>query len=418
MAYASRAMRSLLVDMARERMAQKRSAELMPLTLGADVPDLAGTPEQLVALDEALTRLGNRGRAPDAGRGAARDHGTGGGRGGRGARRLRADGQARLATRQGLSARGARGHAVSDVEALDWLDRLLAADETTAPRLAGDTGRTTIPDCTRACERLLASGAVARALPCPRARRSLDGLARLNVDATRTLQPGDVLAGYRLIRELGRGGMSVVWLAERADGVVKRKVALKMPMFMLQGAATWSASRASATRWRRSSHPNVARLYDAGVLPSGQPFIVLEHVDGVPLNASLRCAAARSCARGCGCSCRCSRAVEHAHKHLIVHRDLKPSNILVDAEGPGEAARLRHRQAAGRERGRGAADASGRRGHDAAVRGARAVARRDHLHAHRCVFARRGAARAADAAALPYRGAGVPRLAGRSARAP
>ena len=58
MAYASRAMRSLLVDMARERMAQKRYAELMPLTLGADVPDLGGTPEQLVALDDALTRLG------------------------------------------------------------------------------------------------------------------------------------------------------------------------------------------------------------------------------------------------------------------------------------------------------------------------------------------------------------------------
>jgi RNA polymerase sigma factor (TIGR02999 family) len=59
MAYASRAMRSLLVDMARERLAQKRSAELMPLTLGAEVPDLAGTPEQLVSLDDALTRLGN-----------------------------------------------------------------------------------------------------------------------------------------------------------------------------------------------------------------------------------------------------------------------------------------------------------------------------------------------------------------------
>lgn len=58
MAYASRAMRSLLVDMARERMAQKRHAELMPLTLGAEVPDLGGTPEQLVALDEALSRLG------------------------------------------------------------------------------------------------------------------------------------------------------------------------------------------------------------------------------------------------------------------------------------------------------------------------------------------------------------------------
>jgi len=59
MAYTSRAMRSLLVDMARERLAQKRSAELMPLTLGVEIPDLAGTPEQLVALDDALTRLGN-----------------------------------------------------------------------------------------------------------------------------------------------------------------------------------------------------------------------------------------------------------------------------------------------------------------------------------------------------------------------
>jgi RNA polymerase sigma factor (TIGR02999 family) len=59
LAYASRAMRSLLVDMARERLAQKRSADLMPLTLGAEVPDLAGTPEQLVALDDALNRLGH-----------------------------------------------------------------------------------------------------------------------------------------------------------------------------------------------------------------------------------------------------------------------------------------------------------------------------------------------------------------------
>ena len=58
MAYASRAMRSLLVDMARQRLAQKRSVDLLPLTLGAEVPDLGGTPEQLVALDDALTRLG------------------------------------------------------------------------------------------------------------------------------------------------------------------------------------------------------------------------------------------------------------------------------------------------------------------------------------------------------------------------
>ena len=159
----------------------------------------------------------------------------------------------------------------------------------------------------------------------------LDGVARLNVDVTRTLQPGDVLAGYRLIRELGRGGMSVVWLAERADGVVKRTVALKMPMFMLQGGDVERFAR-ERDALAALSHPNVARLYDAGVLPSGQPFIVLEHVDGLPLN--VHCDAQRLDLRArLRLFLQVLGAVEHAHKHLIVHRDLKPSNILVDAEG-------------------------------------------------------------------------------------
>ena len=141
-----------------------------------------------------------------------------------------------------------------------------------------------------------------------------------------------VLAGYRLIRELGRGGMAVVWLAERADGVVKRQVALKMPMFILQGEADLARFARERDALASLSHPNVARLYDAGVLPSGQPFIVLERVDGVPL--TLYCDERKlDVTARLRLFFQVLAAVDHAHKHLLVHRDLKPSNILVDAEG-------------------------------------------------------------------------------------
>ena len=222
----------------------------------------------------------------------------------------------------------------------------------------------------------------------------LDGVARLDVDVTRTLQPGDVLAGYRLIRELGRGGMSVVWLAERADGVVKRTVALKMPMFMLQGGDVERFAR-ERDALAALSHPNVARLYDAGVLPSGQPFIVLEHVDGMPL--TVHCDARRLDLRArLRLFLQVLGAVEHAHKHLIVHRDLKPSNILVDAEGQVKLLDFGIAKLLGENEGAAPLTRDGRRGHDAAVRGARATAQRDHFHAHRCLFAGRGAARVAD----------------------
>jgi serine/threonine-protein kinase len=214
---------------------------------------------------------------------------------------------------------------VSDVEALDWLDRLLAADE--VDRAASlDALAERDPRLHARLQRLLASALApeqSRVLAAP-----VLGVASL---LERALCPGEVLAGYRLIRELGRGGMSVVWLAERADGTLKRQVALKMPMFMLQGAEVQRFARERDTL-ASLSHPHVARLYDAGVLPSGQPFIVLEYVDGQPLTA--HCDAHRLDA---GARLRLFlqvlAAVAHAHKHLVVHRDLKPSNILVDADG-------------------------------------------------------------------------------------
>jgi tetratricopeptide (TPR) repeat protein len=154
----------------------------------------------------------------------------------------------------------------------------------------------------------------------------------LPATATLPLAADEVLAGYRLIRELGRGGMSVVWLAERADGVVKREVALKMPMFVLRGAGDVERFTRERDALASLSHANVARLYDAGVLPSGQPFIVIEYVDGPTLLE--HCERLRlDVAARLRLFLQVLAAVEHAHKHLVVHRDLKPSNILVDAEG-------------------------------------------------------------------------------------
>ena len=325
---------------------------------------------------------------------------------------LRTHGQTRLATRQGLSARSTRGRAVSDVEALTgsigcWRRR------STARRLAGLAGAHANPELHARLDATARGSAVAR--PFPRARAAgarRAGAAERRRDAR--LAPGDVLAGYRLIRELGRGGMSVVWLAERADGVVKREVALKMPMFMLQGDGDVARFTRERDALAALSHPNVARLYDAGVLPSGQPFIVLEYVDGEPLldycdarqldvRARLRLflqvlARGRARAQAPGRAPR-PQALEHPGGR----------------RRPGEAARLRHRQTTGRSGPRGALTQRGRR-HDAAVRRARAASRRDHLDAHRRVLARRGAARAADRSACRIRGARRAADAGRGAR--
>jgi serine/threonine-protein kinase len=168
---------------------------------------------------------------------------------------------------------------MNDAEALDWLDRLLAADER-AREASMSTLAQSDPELHARLQRMLAaalSPEQSQVLAAP----VLAGLARV-IESTRALAAGDILAGYRLIRELGRGGMSVVWLAERADGVVKRRVALKMPLFMLTGV---DAERFGRERDALASltHPHVARLYDAGVIESGQPFIAIEFVDGETL---------------------------------------------------------------------------------------------------------------------------------------
>jgi len=150
--------------------------------------------------------------------------------------------------------------------------------------------------------------------------------------ATANLASGDVVAGYRLLRELGRGGTSVVWLGVRADGGVKREVAIKMPLFVLASPTATERFARERDVLARLTHPQIARLYDAGIASGGQPFIVMEFVDGVPMTQAcdLRCLSIEQRLR---LFLQLLAAVEHAHRHLVVHRDIKPSNILVDAQG-------------------------------------------------------------------------------------
>ena len=142
---------------------------------------------------------------------------------------------------------------------------------------------------------------------------------------------GDLVGPYRLVRELGVGGMGAVWLADRADGLMQRSVALKLPFGPFRGDL---AARIAREREILASldHPHIARLYDAGVAGDGQPYLALEHVDGQRID--------RYCEeKGLGVAARlrlfvqAARAVAHAHAQLVVHRDIKPSNLLVDAAG-------------------------------------------------------------------------------------
>ena len=220
-----------------------------------------------------------------------------------------------------------------DVQAMAQLSRWLALPADARAGLLAELAST---------DAALHARVVSLAAACGSAGQSADNsasqaLAAPLLQASRSwltpgLQAGAVLAGWRLLRELGRGGMSVVWLAERADGSLKRQVAIKLPL-----AAHLSDQLSERFARERDvlaqlAHPHIARLYDAGVGASGQPYIALEYVVGQPitqfadehhLDVRQRLQLFQ----------QVLAAVDHAHRHLVVHRDLKPANILVDDEG-------------------------------------------------------------------------------------
>lgn len=162
----------------------------------------------------------------------------------------------------------------------------------------------------------------------------LPALASKSGAATRStsLVPGERIGPYRLKRELGTGGMADVWLAERADGAFARDVALKLPM--LSRLRRDLALRFARERdiLARLEHPNIARLYDAGVASDGLPYLAMEYVDGRPITeyCNTHRLGVPQRLRLFG---QVLDAVQYAHASLVIHRDIKPSNILVTAGG-------------------------------------------------------------------------------------
>jgi eukaryotic-like serine/threonine-protein kinase len=144
--------------------------------------------------------------------------------------------------------------------------------------------------------------------------------------------PGRIVGVYRLISPIGQGGMGIVWLAERSDGRFERRAAIKFLHNALVGQGSTERFKREGRLLGRLAHSQIAALIDAGITENGEPYLVLEYVEGDPID--------KYCDdRALGVEARIrllldvSSAVAHAHSNLIVHRDIKPSNVLVRNDG-------------------------------------------------------------------------------------
>ena len=146
------------------------------------------------------------------------------------------------------------------------------------------------------------------------------------------LAPGQEVGAYRLVEEIGRGGMSRVFRARRADGTYEQTVALKVLRLGLGSAEARRRFRLERQVLAGLSHPNIARLLDGGVTPEGRPYLVMEHVEGEAITEYCE-------THNCSLAERVrllktvAEALQYAHRTLVVHRDLKPANVLVTEDG-------------------------------------------------------------------------------------
>jgi serine/threonine-protein kinase len=155
------------------------------------------------------------------------------------------------------------------------------------------------------------------------------GLAASLLDAS---LPERHIGPYRVLRELGRGGMGVVYLAERDDGQFRRRVAIKLVRSGFDDGQIQRRFLAERQILASLGHPNIAQLLDGGVTDGQMPYLVMEYVEGLPITTYCQ-------THGLDIHERlvlfqqAAAAVHHAHQNLVIHRDLKPSNIVVAASG-------------------------------------------------------------------------------------
>lgn len=225
-------------------------------------------------------------------------------------------------------------HPESDNAARDYWDRV---EEVFAAALtAGDSARTAVLDARCGAqvelraevEALLAAHARAGDFITPYTFVGAGPAAAVESG----LQPGTRIGAFKVIERIAHGGMGDVYRAERVEGEFTQQVAIKLIAAKLHGAEAHRRFRAERQILASLQHPNIVTLVDGGVTADGQPFFVMEYVDGLPITEL----------------CRRHRtpleprlrlfhqicvAVGFAHRHLVVHRDLKPGNVLVTGDG-------------------------------------------------------------------------------------
>ena len=158
------------------------------------------------------------------------------------------------------------------------------------------------------------------------------GVLRASADALAVDRAGERAGAYRLLEMIGQGGMGTVYRAERADDEYRAHVAIKFVRGALAAPDLERRLRAERQILADLNHPNIARLLDGGTAPDGTPFIVLEYLDGQPIDVWCDTRALGIRARISLFLQVCS-AVSHAHGAGVIHRDIKPSNIMVTADG-------------------------------------------------------------------------------------
>ena len=157
-----------------------------------------------------------------------------------------------------------------------------------------------------------------------------DALMELEESVAPSLNQGTTVGPYRILRVLGSGGMGTVYLAERADDAFQRQVAIKVVAGALARPEFVERFLTERRILAALDHPNIARLIDAGATADGLPYVVMELVDGEPIDRYCHDRPARSRLELMRLVCA---AVHYAHQRLVIHRDIKASNILVTRDG-------------------------------------------------------------------------------------